>query len=400
LESGRKRPECTQPGESTRTVSIPSSAVDRGTPRVLFAANTSWYLFNYYRNIFLAFREAGYDVYVASPRDAHAKLLTGLGCRHVPLPLRPHSRNPIREAATLLSLFAAYRRIRPAIAFHFTIKCNLYGGLAARALSIPHANNVSGLGSAFNSEGVFNRAIQSVFRVAQRRCARVFFQNVADLEYMEARKLVSPGQAMLLPGSGVNLAHFLPAPPPRDGNFTFVFAGRLLWEKGLAYLADALRELRAEGSRVRCLVFGFLEEGNPKFLGAQDLAAWEAEGLLEYRGPLEDVKQAYRLADCVILPTYYREGIPKSLLEAMAMTKPVLATDIVGCRQAVTDGENGFLCAPRNAAALADAMRRMANLGEDARARMGLSGRHTVEARFGEDRVIGEYLKLANDLTR
>jgi glycosyltransferase involved in cell wall biosynthesis len=369
-------------------------------PRVLFAANTSWYLFNYYRNIFLAFREAGYDVYVATPRDAHAELLTGLGCRHVGLPLRPHSRNPFREAATLLALFRAYRRIRPAIAFHFTIKCNLYGALAARALSIPHANNVSGLGSAFNSEGVFNRAIQAVFRVAQRRCARVFFQNVADLEYMEARGLVAPGQAMLLPGSGVNLANFRPAPPPRDGNFTFVFAGRLLWEKGLGYLADALRALRAEGSRARCLVFGFLDEGNPKFVSARDLEAWEAEGLLEYRGPLEDVKPAYRLADCVILPTYYREGIPKSLLEAMAMTKPVLTTDIAGCRQAVTDGENGFLCAPRSAAALADAMRRMAGLNEAARERMGLMGRARVEARFGEDRVIGEYLKLAKNLTR
>jgi glycosyltransferase involved in cell wall biosynthesis len=300
----------------------------------------------------------------------------------------------------LLSLFATYRRVRPAMTFHFTIKCNLYGALAARALSIPHANNVSGLGSAFNSDGVFNRAVQAIFRVAQKRCARVFFQNVSDQEFMEARGLVSPGQAMLLPGSGVNLAHFVPVPPPRDGNFTFVFAGRLLWEKGLAYLADALRILRAEGSRARCLVYGFIEEGNPKFVGAQDLQAWEAEGLLEYRGPLQDVKEAYRLADCVILPTYYREGIPKSLLEAMAMTKPVLATDIAGCRQAVTEGENGFLCAPRNAASLANAMRRMANLDEASLLRLGAKGRETVEARFGEDRVIGEYLKLAKSLTR
>lgn len=300
----------------------------------------------------------------------------------------------------MLALFRAYRRLRPAVVFHFTIKCNLYGALAARALSIPFVNNVSGLGSAFNTDGLLNRIVQSVFRVAQKGCARVFFQNVADLEFMRARRLVARDQAMVLPGSGVNLKKFVPAPPPREDVFTFVFAGRLLWEKGLGYLAEALRALRAEGVAARCLVYGFLDAGNPKFVTARDLEAWQAEGLLEYRGPLDDVQEAYRLADCVVLPTYYREGIPKSLLEAMAMTKPVLATDISGCRQAVRDGENGFLCAPRDAASLASAMRRMAALDEAALARMGLKGREIVEARFGEERVIGEYLAIAKRLAR
>jgi glycosyltransferase involved in cell wall biosynthesis len=368
-------------------------------PRVAFTANSSWYLFNYYRNLFGAFRAAGYEVFAVTPRDGYEDSLRTLGCTHVPLSIRPHSRNPWHELRTLAALFLAYRRLRPSAVFHFTIKCNLYGALAAQALSIPHVNNVPGLGSAFNAGGLFTRAISVVYRLAQRRCSRVFFQNPSDLAYMEAHGLMSPGQALLLPGSGVNLDLFAPEPKPRGVSFVFVFAGRLLREKGLSYLAEALRGLRREGVAARGLVFGFLDEGNPKFLRREELAEWEAEGLIEYRGPVSDVKEAWRLADCVILPTYYREGVPKSLLEAMAMGKPVLATDIPGCRQCVIDGDNGLLCAPRDAEALARAMRALVAMDEEALRRMGRRGREIVEERFGEDRVIAEYLRAAGTLT-
>jgi glycosyltransferase involved in cell wall biosynthesis len=370
----------------------------RRKPRVLFAANTSWYLYNYYRNVFRAFLDAGVEVLVASPSDGHSEKLRALGCIPVALPLLPASKNPLREAATLAGFLRLYHARRPDMVFHFTIKCNLYGSLAATALGIPHVNGISGLGSAFNNEGPLRFAARWAYRIAQRRTHKVFFQNAYDLEFMLREKMVRAERAVLLPGSGVNLDSFVPSHRPRAEEFVFVFAGRMLWEKGLLYLAEAMRLLRREEPRTRCLAFGFLDPGNPKYVDQEQLAAWEAEGVLVYGGPLEDVKQAYRQADCVILPTYYREGVPKSLLEAAAMAKPILATDLPGCRQAVIDGENGLLCAPRDTGALAHAMLRMVRMPEAERRRLGDNGRRRVETSFGESRVIDQYLKTARGL--
>lgn len=375
---------------------MPAAAPSK--PRVTFAANTAWYLRNYYRNTLAAFLDSGWEVWVLCPGDANSRDLESLGCRHVALPLSPASRNPLREARALAAFRRIYRDARPRVAFHFTVKCNLYGGLAASLLGVPHANNVAGLGSAFGREGWLNAAVGAVYRLTQRRAARVFFQNPADMEFMRARRMVREDQAMLLPGSGVDLARFHPSPSPapeENAGFRFVFAGRLLREKGLLELAEAMRALRARRPDASCLVYGFLDAGDPRYVTRAELAAWEAEDLLRYAGPLEDVRAAYATADCVVLPTYYREGIPKSLLEAAAMGKPLIATDTSGCREAVLDGHNGFLCKPRDARELALVMTRMLEAGPGERDRMGTNGRRLVESRFSEAHIIGKYLDTA-----
>jgi len=386
---------------------------------VLFVANTSWYLYNYYRNVLRTFITAGYEVWTASPADGYHEKLRDLGCTPVSIPLRPASKNPLSEAKALIGLLRLYHGHRPDLVFHFTIKCNLYGSIAATALGIPHVNGVPGLGSVFNEEGPRSGLLGPfatwAYRLTQRRAFQVFFQNAYDLEFMVRRRMVRRDQTALLPGSGVNLDSFLPDRREPSDEFVFVFAGRMLREKGLSYLAEAMRRLRAEESlgpggglggdlgqalprvspRVTCLIYGFLEPGNPKYVTLEELDAWKAEGLMEYRGPLEDVKEAYHLADCIILPTYYREGVPKSLLEAAAMAKPILATDLPGCRQAVIHGVNGLLCAPRDTGALLEAMRRMVGMDEAARRRLGDNGRRRVETEFGESRVIARYLDTA-----
>ena len=369
-------------------------------PRVLFSACTSWTLFNYHRNTFRAFLEAGYDVHVACHSDRYAKKLEALGCVAIPLSIRPASRNPFYELYTLLQFFNIYARVRPAAAFHFTIKCNLYGSLAARALGIPFVNSISGLGSAFNEPGLFRRMVETAYRLLQRGCFRVFFHNPSDLDYMLRRGMASSRQAFLLPGSGVDLRHFQPSPRPRSGNFVFVFAGRIIWEKGLAFLAEAMRIVQGEEAAVECRVHGFTGRGNPKYVPVDTLRDWESEGLIRYLDHHDDVREAFEEADCVVLPTYYGEGVPKSLLEAAAMAKPIVTTDLPGCRRAVREGENGFLCAPRDAESLAQAMLRMVRLGEAERARMGANGRSMVEAHFSEARVTKAYLDAADALTQ
>lgn len=371
--------------------------------RVIFARNTSRYLYSHQLHTLKAFLGAGCEVFTLTPDDAFADNLAEAGCRTLFLPMVPSSKNPLREALTAAAFLRVYRKVRPHAAFHYTIKCNLYGGFAAASLGIPYINNVCGLGSAFASEGPLNRLARTAYRLTQRRAAQVFFQSPADLEYMRDRDLVTETQALLLPGSGVDLERFHPVqkkPARGSGGVVFVYAGRLLREKGFTQLAEAMRRIKAIAPDAVCRVHGFLEPGDSRFLSREELARWEAEGLLEYRGPLEDVRPAYADADCAVLPSYYREGIPKSLLEAAAMGLPIVATSLAGCRAVVRDGVNGFLCEPRDAASLADAMLRMLTAGAEGRARMGWNGREIAEAAFGEERVSRAYLDAARGLVR
>lgn len=368
---------------------VPSSTLRRA----IFSANTSWYIYNFRRNTIKSFLNRGYEVYTISPRDAYTEKLKALGCKTFESPLRAASKNPWHELRSLLHYYRTYRKVKPDIAFHFTIKCNFYGSVAARALRIPYVNNISGLGSAFNSEGIFNHIIRAIYKLTQSGAAHVFFQNASDHELLTSNNLVPKKRSSILPGSGVDLDSFVPDWVSAKKTFTFVFASRILWEKGFPYLPEAMRRVRSKAD-VECLVYGFVDPKNPKYVSLADLVAWESEGLLSYCGPLDDVREAYRRADCVVLPTYYREGVPRSLLEAAAMGKPIITTDWVGCREVVQDNLNGLLCEAKSTESLAQAMLKMASLEPSARKIMGEQGRRLMEERFSETFIIGEYLRM------
>jgi glycosyltransferase involved in cell wall biosynthesis len=287
-----------------------------------------------------------------------------------------------------------YFRIRPSLAFHFTIKCNIYGAMACRLLRIRYVNNVSGLGSGFNARGFMKTLLGWLYRYTQNSAERVFVQNLPDLQFLTANGLVDEALAERIPGSGVDLDLFRPHVSENDDAFTFVFAGRVLWEKGFPYLPEAMRILRRRGVDAKCLVYGMLNPKDGKYVPSGELAKWEAEGLVRYEGSLEDVRLAYRKADCVVLPSFYREGVPRSLLEAAAMAKPIITTDWIGCREVVVDGSNGLLCQPKDAQGLADAMEKMARMPKAQRSEMGNAGRFRVESLFSEDLVIRKYLSF------
>jgi glycosyltransferase involved in cell wall biosynthesis len=259
---------------------------------------------------------------------------------------------------------------------------------------------VTGLGSAFEREGWLNRLACAAYRFTQHRTTQVFFQSPEDFDYMRNRGLVTEAQALVLPGSGVDLKRFQPrrTVAPSGTGPVFVFAGRMLREKGLSEMAEAMRRVQKTVPAATCRVYGFLEPGNPRFVTREETDRWTAEGVLDYRGPVEDVREAYAEADCVVLPTYYREGVPKSLLEAAAMGLPLITTSLTGCRAAVQDGVNGFLCEPRDVGSLTDALLRMIAAGPEGRARMGRRGRERVEAAFSEERVTRAYLDAALNL--
>jgi glycosyltransferase involved in cell wall biosynthesis len=365
---------------------------------IWIAANTTWNLFNFRAGLIRALLNAGYRVTAFSPKDKYVEQVKALGVRHVHLPLDNSGTNPAKEALTVLRLYNLLRRSRPSLLLTFTPKPNIYGSIAAARLGISVISNVAGLGRAFVEPGWLNMVSRVLYRVALRHPARIFFQNRDDVELFLKARLVERGRIDLLPGSGVDVERFTPAQKKESGLFVFLFVGRLLADKGVREFVGAARMLRPEGEGFECRILGFIDERDPSSIQLDELRQWEAEGVVRYLGGSDRVADIMADADCVVLPTYYREGCPRSLLEASAMAIPTIAADSTGCRDIVTEGENGFLCRPRDVGDLANKMRRMLNLSFEQRGRMGLVARKKVLDRFDEKIVIARYLTAVKEV--
>lgn len=363
-----------------------------GQRTVVISINAAWNVYNFRRGLIAALRKHGWRVVALAPPDHYAPRLAELGAEFVPIAMDKKGVSPLRDLRLLADYRRALKRIRPDIFLGFTAKPNVYGSLAAHALGIPVINNVSGLGTAFIREGLLTRIVSGLYRLAFRRSATVFFQNAEDQAMFVERGLVAAAGARLLPGSGIDLARFRPAPPRQSGGFVFLLAARLLWDKGIGEYVEAARRVRREAPQARFRLLGFLDAENRTAVPRGDVERWADEGVIEYLGHADDVRSHIAAADCVVLPSY-REGLPRVLLEGAATARPLIATDVPGCRQVVRDGENGFLCAVRDPASLAAAMLRMIRLPAAERARLGEAARHRIEAEFDERIAIESYLE-------
>jgi glycosyltransferase involved in cell wall biosynthesis len=360
------------------------------TPRrVVIAANSAWHIANFRAELIRSFARHGYEPIVVAPAD-RAGRVQNLGVEHVDLPFERSGLNPFADLALLLRYRQVLKRLRPAAFLGFTIKPNIYGGIAAASLGIPPIANISGLGTAFIRRGPLQVLVTALYRFALRGTSVVFFQNPDDRALFLERRLVRANQALLLPGSGVDLDRFTMKPLP-DGPPAFLFIGRLLGDKGVRELIQAVRKLREVHPNIRTQLLGPLDGHNRTAISRSELNDWVSHGLVEYLGETDDVRPFIEKATAVVLPSY-REGLPRSLLEAGAMGRPLVATDVPGCREVVDEGVNGFLCAPRNADSLADAMQRLVDLNPDERSTMGLASRRKVESKFSEAVVIQAYL--------
>jgi glycosyltransferase involved in cell wall biosynthesis len=292
-------------------------------------------------------------------------------------------------------LFWEYQRLfkerKPAAYLGFTIKPNIYGSLAASSLGIAAIPNVSGLGTAFIRQGALQQIVTRLYRLAFRRTPVVFFQNDEDKGLFVERRIIRPAQARVLPGSGVDLGRFSPA-LPAPGPPTFLFIARLLRDKGVVEFVDAARKLRQDLPNVRFQLLGPIDPGNRTAVRRAELDSWIKEGVIDYLGVTDDVRPFIAAATAVVLPSY-REGMPRVLLEAGAMARPAIASDVPGCRDIIEDGVNGYLCAVRDPLSLATAMRRMAELPAARRLAMGDAARRRVQEEFSEEVVVDAYLK-------
>lgn len=368
---------------------------------IVLSANASWNIVNFREGLIRGLHSAGYDVIAMAPPDEHSPRLTELGCRFVPIEIDNKGANPVRDLALFRRYLHLLRAERPMAYLGYTIKPNVYGSLAAQRLGIPVVNNISGLGTAFIRSNWLTTVAKMLYRTGLRRSRRVFFQNEDDRRLFVAMGLVAPERTGVLAGSGIDLTRFAPAAaterPPHERRFLLI--ARLLWDKGVGEYVEAARRLRARHPNVRFQILGFLDVENRTAVSRDDIEAWVRDGVIDYLGATDDVRPFIADADCVVLPSY-REGTARTLLEAAAMGRPLLASDVPGCRNVVDEGLNGFLSRVRDGQHLAERMEAFLALSAAEVAAMGRHSRAKVEAEFDERHVVERYAEVLSAIRR
>ena len=363
------------------------------------------YPYNFRRSLALAARAAGHEVVLVSPAGPYAERLLDLGLRWIAAPMERRSLNPVRELALLAWLWRFVRAEQADVVHGFTIKCAVYGSLAARLTGAARVGAVAGMGYVFVSDERLAWALRPVVRGLMRIAlggakARLILQNADDVALFEESGVVSASKIRLIPGSGVDCERF--APPMtkggdrRTGPPRIVLASRMLWDKGVGEFVEAARILKQAGRNLQFVLAGQPDPGNPAAIPAPVLVDWRTAGLVDWRGHVDDMPGLFASADVVVLPSY-REGLPKSLIEAAACGRPLVTTDVPGCREVVTDGVDGLLVPVRDAVALARAIARLLDDPSLAR-RLGETARAKALAEYDERQIVARTLDVYREL--
>ncbi len=364
--------------------------------KIIINVNSAWNLFNFRAGLIVELMGAGYEVVAVSPRDKNVPKLISLGCRFVNLEMDNQGTNPISDLLLLWRYCKLLTSEKPDLCLFYTVKPNVFGSLASTFCGVPFINNVAGLGSTFISGGWLKRVVETLYKIALRNSTKVFFQNKDDLELFLEKKIINSKIADVLPGSGINLNYFSSVKTDiratENSSFKFLLIARMLKDKGIIEYVQAAQILKESGFNAEFCLLGFLDVQNPNAISTEQMNEWVKDGFVNYLGSSDDVREHISNASCIVLPSY-REGTPRSLLEAAAMSKPIITTKAVGCKEVVVDGENGMLCEVKNSADLAAKMKQMLMLTEDQRKLMGQKGRLKMEREYDEKFVFQNYLQ-------
>jgi glycosyltransferase involved in cell wall biosynthesis len=361
---------------------------------ICLVSNTAWSIYNYRLGLLHALRDAGARVTIIAPEDRAFVPLQQMGCECIALKLASKGTSPIEDLLTCFALYRLYKRLAPDIVFHYTIKPNIYGTFAAAFAKVPSIAVTTGLGYVFLHANRAARIAQTLYKWAFRYPREVWFLNPDDRDaFVHTNLLVHPERVRLLRGEGVDLQRFRVAPPRDEHAFRFILIGRLLWDKGVGEFIEAARRLKDQFPQARWQLLGPVGVANPTAISREQVEAWCAEGLIEYLGEAEDVRPHIAGADCVVLPSY-REGVPRTLLEAAAMGRMAIATRVPGCVEVVEDGVNGILCEARDASALTHAMQQVLCMPASQRRAMEVAARQKAETAFDERVVIDIYQQV------
>jgi len=356
--------------------------------KIILFANTDWYLYNFRLPLAQTLQNKGHELLLLSPAGDYASRIQKAGIRWQAFGLSRSGVNPVREILAILRLAFLYRREKPDLVHHFTIKCVLYGSLAARLAGVKRIiNAVTGMGYVFTRKNLFTFIMKPFVNLLYKivlKNSRVIFQNQQDLDYFCGHHLVDTDRCTLIPSSGVDINKFKPTPYP-NGDPLVVLPSRMLWDKGVGEYFEAATIIKRMGIKVRFALVGTPDKGNPSSIPESQLDSWANSGIVEIWGWVEDMVSVYQQASVVCLPSY-REGLAKSLIEAAACGRALVASDIPGCREVVKDGVNGFLVPPKEPILLAEALEKIIS-NKEMRERMGVESRKITLRDFSVDKI-------------
>ncbi len=368
---------------------------------IALVSNSAWSVYNFRLDVVRHLRDHNYEVLVIAPDDEFSVLLQNEGCTFLSIRFNNRSENPLRDFGLYRQLKKIYRIHKPDLIFHYVIKPNIYGSLAAAHCGVSSVAVVTGLGYSFAKQNWLYYMVRFLYKKALRNTEEVWFLNNDDARIFVSGKIVNIEKIKVLPGEGVNTRYFnlrAERAAAQNPRFTFLMSTRLLRSKGIGIYVDAVRILKRKKYDVQCELIGFFEKNHPDSVSEEQLKKWESEGLISYHGFARDVRPFLEKADCFVFPSFYNEGVPRCLMEAASMELPIITSYNRGCKEVVLNNSNGYVCNLNDPFDIADKMEKMINLPGEERAKMGKNGRALVIKKFNITKVIEEYDRTLDKL--
>lgn len=369
--------------------------------KTLILINSSWNIINFRSNLVKELTSKGHEVIALAADDKYSHKLKEIGCEFIDLPFKSKSINPFRELKLLINIYFQIKKIRPDVILTFTIKPNIYGSIAAMLLGINTINNIAGLGIA-HSNFLLRNISKYLYKISLIKTSKCFFQNQDDLDYFIKNKIIKLNKTSILPGSGVDLVKFhvndLNKAQKNNKEFRFLLSSRLLWSKGINEYIEAARLIKKDYKNVEFLLVGFTGVDNNDSIDLNIINNWNKEGIIKFKGSTDDIRSVLITANCFVLPTYYPEGTPKSLLEAAAMQLPIITTNTPGCRNVVEEKITGYLCKPKDIKDLYYKMKLILECSKEDLSKMGSLARELMKKNFDDKIVTNKYIEEINNL--
>ena len=373
--------------------------------KIAINSNILWTITNFRSDLIKDLQKNEYEVVLISSYDDFLDstqiILKNLGVKFIPVRLSRKGLNPLNDISYLFQLIKIYKKEKPDIVLHYTIKPNIYGSIAGKLSKVKTISTVNGLGSGIIKNNILSKVLRILYKTAFKFPTKIYFQNKDDMQFFISKKIVDVKKTGYVPGSGININEFkLPVKKSTSEIKTFLFIGRILKDKGVIEYIDAIRDFKNESSyKAKFLLAGILDSNNPSGIKYEDVKGWENEGLIKYLGKTGNVKEFFKPADVIVLPSY-REGLSRVLLEAASCGKPIITSNVPGCKEIVIDGESGFLCEPKDSKSLKDSFIKMLKLSDDSFEKFSKNAREIVINNYNIEIVNSIYLnQIAKQLS-
>lgn len=369
--------------------------------KILLVSNIAWTISTFRRYLIQELIEQGYEVGCVADIDdfseASTDIIASLGGRFIHLPLNRKGINPFSDLLYFFRLIKIFKSQQPDLVINYTIKPVIYGSWAARILNIPSFSVLTGLGSSFIKQGIITKIVLSLYKFSLSTASKVFFLNKTDEEIFISHRLCSSSKAVLLPGEGIDTQEYTQCIAVPSDKIRFMLIARLLKDKGIYEFIEAAKIIKKQFPNTNFLLAGGFDEGNPTAIDPLEVKKWVSAGIIQYLGKTDTVQDFFTQADIIVLPSY-REGLSRLLLEAASCQKPLIATNVPGCKELINDGINGFLCEPCDTESLVNAIKRMLTLAPTTRDHFGLESRKIVVENFEKDKVNKIYLNTIQEV--